>query len=80
MMKSRGYFPYPGKICRENGVVPKGYCRDMMTFIGLVLLQTKISLQHIAETRVFLSMQPRMNILQLRIKKVNIPQVMRNMI
>ena len=31
MMKSRRHFTYPSKICRENGVVRKGYCRDMMT-------------------------------------------------
>ena len=32
------------------------------------------------KARVFLSMKRRMNILQLRRKQVNIPQVMRNMI
>ena len=31
---------YPYKICRENGVVPKGYCRDMMTLIELVVVWT----------------------------------------
>ena len=40
MMKSRGHFPYPSKICRTNGLVPKGYCRDMMTLIELVVLCT----------------------------------------
>ena len=40
MMKSRRHFTYPSKIYRENGVVPKGYCRDMMTLIELVVLQT----------------------------------------
>ena len=29
MMKSRRHFTHPSKICRENGVVPKGYCRDI---------------------------------------------------
>ena len=37
-------------------------------------------LQNVAESElVLLSMQPRMNILQLRRKQGNIPQVMRNM-
>ena len=30
MMKSRGNFTYPSKICKENGVEWKGYCKDMM--------------------------------------------------
>ena len=73
-MKSRGYFTYPSKICIENGVECKGYCRNMMTSFDLIVLRTKISLQHIAERRVFLSIQPRMNILQLRRKQVKIPK------
>ena len=80
MMNSKGNFTYPSKICRENGVVRKGYCKDIMTLFELIVLLTEISLQRIAESKVFLSMQPRMNILQLRRKQVNIPQVMRNMI
>ena len=40
MMKSSGQFPYPNKICRENGVVPKGYCKGMVTLIELVVLCT----------------------------------------
>ena len=40
MMKSRGHFTYPSKICRENGVVPKGYYKGMMTLIKLVVLRT----------------------------------------
>ena len=40
MMKSRRHFTYPSKICRENGVVPKGYCKGMMTLIELVVLCT----------------------------------------
>ena len=40
MMKSIGHFTYPSKICRENVVVPKGYCKDMMTLIELVVLCT----------------------------------------
>ena len=39
-MKSRRHFTYPSKICRENGVVPKGYCKGMMTLIELVVLHT----------------------------------------
>ena len=31
MMKSRGHFTYPSKICRANGMERKGYCIDMMT-------------------------------------------------
>ena len=74
MMKYKGHFTYPSKICRENGVEHKVHCRDMMTLIELAVLRTEISLQRIAESRVFLSMQPRMNILQLRRKQVKIPQ------
>ena len=74
MMKSRGHFTYPSKICIANGVERKGYCREMMTLFDLIVLGTEISLQHIAESIVFLSIQPRMNILQLRRKKVKIPQ------
>ena len=80
IMKSKGHFTYPSKICGETCVVPKRHCRDMMTLIGLVVLQIERSLQHIAESRVFHSVQPGMNILQLRRKQVKIPQVMRNMI
>ena len=40
MMKSRGHFTYPSKICRANGVVPKGYCKCMMTLIELVVVRT----------------------------------------
>ena len=40
MMKSRRHFIYPSKICRANGVVPKGYCKGMMTLIELVVLCT----------------------------------------
>ena len=40
MMKSRGHFTYPSKICRASGVVPKGYCKDMMTLIEFVVLRT----------------------------------------
>ena len=40
MMKSRRHFIYPSKICRGNGVVPKGYCKGMMTLIELVVLCT----------------------------------------
>ena len=40
MMKSRRHFTYPSKICRVNGVVPKGYFKDMMTLIELVVLHT----------------------------------------
>ena len=40
MMISRGHFPYPSKICIENGVVPKGYYKGMMTLIKLVVLCT----------------------------------------
>ena len=39
-MKSRRHFTYPSKICRANGVVPKGYCKGMMTLIELVVLCT----------------------------------------
>ena len=39
-MKSRRHFTYPSKICKENGVVPKGYCKGMMTLIELVVLCT----------------------------------------
>ena len=38
MMKSRGHFTYPSKICRENGVVPKGYYKGVMTLIELVAI------------------------------------------
>ena len=40
MMKSRRHFTYPSKICRANGVVPKGYCKDMMTLTELVVVHT----------------------------------------
>ena len=40
MMKSRRHFSYPSKRCRENGVVPKGHCKGMMTLIELVVLCT----------------------------------------
>ena len=40
MMKSRINFTYPTKICRENGVVPKGYCKGMITLIELLVLCT----------------------------------------
>ena len=40
MLKSRGHFTYPSKICRENGVVPKGYYKYMMNLIELVVLRT----------------------------------------
>ena len=40
MMKSRKHFTYPSKICRENGVVPKGYYKGMMILIKLVVLCT----------------------------------------
>ena len=39
-MKYRIHFTYPSKICRENGVVPKGYCKGMMTLIELEVLCT----------------------------------------
>ena len=39
-MKSRRHFTYPSKIYRANGVVPKGYCKGMMTLIELVVLCT----------------------------------------
>ena len=32
MMKYIRNFMYPSKRCRENGVVPKGYYKGMMTF------------------------------------------------
>ena len=35
MMNSRGHFTYPSKICKENGVVPKG-----KGMIDLVVLHT----------------------------------------
>ena len=40
MMKSKGYFPYLRKICRENGVVPKRHYKGMMILIKLVVLCT----------------------------------------
>ena len=40
MMKSIRHFTYPSKRCRENSVVPKGYCKGMMTLIELVVLCT----------------------------------------
>ena len=40
MMKSRRHFTYPSKICRANGVVPKGYCKGMMNLIELTVLCT----------------------------------------
>ena len=40
MMKSRRHFTYPSKICRANGVVPKGYYKGMMALIELVVLCT----------------------------------------
>ena len=40
MMKSRGHFTYPSKICGANGVVPKGYYKYMMNLIELVVLRT----------------------------------------
>ena len=40
MMKSRRHFTYPSKICRENFVVRKGYCKGMMTLIELIVLCT----------------------------------------
>ena len=40
MMNSRRHFTYSSKICRANGVVPKGYCKGMMTLIELVVLCT----------------------------------------
>ena len=60
----------------------KGFsCRDMMTLIGLAVLQTERAIQHVAKSiLVSLSVQPKMNILQLKRKKWKIPQVMRNMI
>ena len=39
-IKSKRHFTYPSKICRENGVVPKGNCKGMMTLIELVVLCT----------------------------------------
>ena len=42
MMKSIGHFTYPSKICRENGVLPKGYYKGMMTLIELAVLHTPI--------------------------------------
>ena len=40
MMKSIRHFTYPSKICRENGVVPKGYYKGVMTLIELVVICT----------------------------------------
>ena len=40
MMKSIRHFTCPSKICRENGVVPKGYYKGMITLIKLVVLRT----------------------------------------
>ena len=40
MMKSIRNFTYPSKICTENGVVPKGHCKGMMTLIELVVICT----------------------------------------
>ena len=55
-------------------------CRDMMTLIGLELLQIERALQDVAKSiLVLLSVQPRKIILKSRRKKGNILQVMRNM-
>ena len=40
MMKPREQFTHLSKICKANGVVPKGYCKGMMTLIELVVLCT----------------------------------------
>ena len=40
MMKYIRHFTYPSKICRENGVVPKGYYKGIMNLIELVVLCT----------------------------------------
>ena len=40
MMKSIRHFTYPSKICRANGVVPKGYCKGMITLIEFAVLST----------------------------------------
>ena len=54
--------------------------RDMMTLIGLEVLQTKRALQHVAERgTMLLLVKTRMNILHLRRKQGNVPQALRNM-
>ena len=48
--------------------------RDMINLIGLEMLQTERELQEVVERRpVLLSVQPMMNILQLRRKQGKIP-------
>ena len=68
------HFTYPSKICKENGVVPKGYCKGM---IKLVVLCT---LTYYRKRSVSLNTTKNEYITKMRRKQVNIPQVMRNMI
>ena len=77
MMKSRRLFTYPSKLCRENGVVPKGYCKGMMTLIELVVLCTPT---YCRKQSVSLNTTKHEYIEKMRRKQVKIPQVMRNMI
>ena len=74
MMKSIRHFTYSSKICRENGVVPKGYCKGMNE---LVVLRP---LTYCRKQSLSLNTTKNENIAKMRRKQVKIPQVMRNMI